>query len=322
MLYLLPLLCVLTTLVFATLAVLQLNRETVSKGEISLRLQMLKPKVQLSRNKAMALAFQERVLFPVAQKVFNLIQTFLPINSESWLLNKLIHAGFRRPHHLKVFIGIQCLLSGSLFATFLTYSAIFGKVHILIGVVAAVFFALLGFVLPMFWLIQQAKKRQLSIRRSLPDFLDLLVVCVEAGMGLDMAINKISQLKTRKETKTLNDELNHYIKDIGLGKPRKEALMEISNRTGVDDINSLVTALANSFEMGTSITKILRVHSDTLRAKRLETAKEHATKIPVKMVMPIYIFLFPAIFLTIFGPVAMILFKAVMQMFQDTAGKL
>jgi tight adherence protein C len=322
MLYLLPLLCVLTTLVLATMAVMQLNRETVSKGEVAVRLQLLKPNGHLSRNKAMKLAFQERILFPFAQKVFNLLQAFVPINSESWLRTKLVHAGFQRPHHIKVFIGIQCLLSASLFVCFLFYGAVFGKAHFIIGIMASVFFAMLGFGLPMLWLIQQAKNRQRAIRRSLPDFLDLLVVCVEAGLGLDMAISKITKLKTRKETKTLNDELKHYISDIGLGKPRGEALIEISNRTGVDDINSLVTALANSFEMGTSITKILRVHSETLRGKRLEAAKEHATKIPVKMVMPIYIFLFPAIFLTIFGPVAMILLRTVAEMFRQTAGKL
>ena len=101
------------------------------------------------------------------------------------------------------------------------------------------------------------------------------------------------------------------MKDVGLGKPRKEALLDLAKRTGVDDLNAVIAAIVQSYDMGTGIATTLRVQSDSLRVKRLMKAEEKANQIPVKMVIPIYVFLFPSIFVAIMGPIAVILIEAV-----------
>jgi tight adherence protein C len=272
----------------------------------------------VSRHKVMQQSFSERAIIPLAQQVYENIQKYVPTSSQSWMRSKLVHAGYQKPHYLRTFIGIQCLLSVTMFMAFLTYSLLVTDLNLALILTISCFFGGLGFMFPLLWLIQQAGKRKLQIERSLPDFLDLLVICVEAGMALDVAFNKISELKIKKQMKELQYELSLYLKDVGLGKPRKDALLDLTTRTGVEDLNTLVTALAQSYEMGTSVSQVLRVHSESLRLKRLERAKEKANKIPVKMILPIYIFLFPAIFLAIFGPIGMVLIRTVMSLLSET----
>jgi tight adherence protein C len=269
----------------------------------------------LSRNKQLNTSFTHRVVFPFAQNTFDVIQAFIPLTSKSWVKTKLIQAGFSKAYYPKVFLGIQFLLSLGVFSVLLVFTTLFGKVPGATGSIIAVFFGLAGYGLPMLWLLQQAQKRQESIQKSLADFLDLLVICVEAGLGLDTAINKITQLKSAKTSVYLRDELIRYSKDVSFGKPRKQALLDIAHRTGVDDLNTLINALVQAYEMGTGVSQTLRVQSDSMRIKRLQKAEEKANKIPVKMVLPIYIFLFPSIFLTIFGPIGMVLVKTVLSIF-------
>jgi tight adherence protein C len=150
--------------------------------------------------------------------------------------------------------------------------------------------------------------RQALIQKSLPDFLELLVICVEAGLSMDSAILKIIQHQTpTPNTLPWREELMRYLGDIEFGMNRKQAMLQLGERTGVEDVKTFVNALIMAYEMGASVAQTLRVQCDTLRNKRLQRAEEKAQKIPVKMVPPIYIFLFPAIFVSIFGPLAMIL---------------
>lgn len=269
------------------------------------------------RKKQMEGSFEARVLFPFAQMVFDKIQAFIPLSSKSWVKTKLIQAGYQKPHYQKVFLGIQFLCTVVLFGVLFSFIAVFGKVNGMLGFMIAGFFGLAGYGLPMLWLMQQAQKRQDSIQKSLADFLDLLVICVEAGLGLDVAINKITNMKSVKTSVYLREELNRYTRDVGFGKARKDALLDMADRTGVDDFYTIVNAIVQSYEMGSSVAHSLRVQSDSLRVKRLAKAEEKANKIPVKMVIPIYVFLFPAIFVCIFGPIGMIMVEAVMQIFSN-----
>jgi tight adherence protein C len=272
---------------------------------------------RILRQKQLEGSFYERVVFPLAQKIFDKTQAFIPLSSKSWVRMKLIQAGYLKPHYQKVFLGVQLLTSCCLFGLLLSFVTLFGKVPPMVGFIISGIFGVAGYVLPMLWLMQQAKKRQDSIQKSLPDFLDLLVICVEAGLGLDIAINKISQLKSVRTSTYLREELVRYTKDIAFGKPRKESLLDMAGRTGVEDLNVIINALVQAYEMGTGVAHTLRVQSDSMRVKRLQKAEEKANKIPVKMVLPIYIFLFPAIFLTIFGPIGMILVKTVVKIFSQ-----
>jgi tight adherence protein C len=253
--------------------------------------------------------FTERVLFPLAQKVFDKTQQIIPLSSKSWVKTKLIQAGLTNPQYPKIFLGIQLLLAGALLTGCFFFTQILGRLPGFGGMVLTGIGALLGYVFPMLWLIKQSEKRQQSIQKSLPDFLDLLVICVEAGLALDTSIHRICTLKSVKTSEFLRQELQRYGKDLNLGKSRKDALLDLGSRTGLEDFNTVVGALVQSYEMGTSVAYTLRVQSDTLRVKRLQSAEERANKIPVKMVLPIYIFLFPTIFLSIFGPMGMILVK-------------
>ena len=268
-------------------------------------------KVQLIRKKQLENSFVDRALLPFAKTIFEKTQEFIPLTSKSWVKSKLIQAGYQKPQYQQYFLGIQILCTALLFGLLFTITMLFGKFGGAISVTVSVVFGLIGYGLPMIWLQQEAGKRQTSIQKSLADFLDLLVICVESGLGLDHAINKSTTLKSVKTSHYLREELLIYMKDVGLGKPRKEALLDLAKRTGVDDLNAVIAAIVQSYDMGTGIATTLRVQSDSLRVKRLMKAEEKANQIPVKMVIPIYVFLFPSIFVAIMGPIAVILIEAV-----------
>ncbi|MEB3246100.1 MAG: type II secretion system F family protein [Vampirovibrionales bacterium] len=274
-------------------------------------------RLEMLRSRALEKNFNERVLFPMAQKLYAKIQFIIPIGGQSWVSTQLQHAGLQKKHYPQVFLGVQVILGLGLGLLMLSFGALFGKVGPLTGLIFAGWFAAAGFGLPMLWLYQQASKRKESIQCALPDFLDLLVICVEAGLGLDIAIHKIGHMKSVKLSEALRSELRRFNQDMSLGKARKQALQDLADRTGVDDLNSVITSLINAYEMGTGVTQALRIQSDTMRQRRLARAEEQANKIPVKMAMPIYIFLFPAIFVAIFGPMGMVLVKTVISISQS-----
>jgi tight adherence protein C len=266
--------------------------------------------VKATRQKTLQKPLTERMLFPLAQKTADLLQGFLPMGARSWTQTKLQQAGYNQPRHAKLFLGFQLLFATTLFGFFMLFTLTMGKVSGVLGVVVSLIFGMVGYGLPLMWLIQQVQNRQKAIQRGVSDFLDLLVICVEAGLGLDVAMAKIAELPVASTSGHLKAELHRYGRDISLGKPRRESLQGLATRTGVDDLNTMVNALIQAYEMGTGVTQTLRVQSDMLRAKRLLRAEEQANKIPVKMVIPIYIFLFPAIFVAMFGPLGMTLVKA------------
>lgn len=247
-------------------------------------------------------SFTQRIVIPFAQNLSDKIQTVIPLSGKSWIRQKLVQAGYGKPQHLKTFIGVHCLSTFMLPGMMLGLLLLLQSTSLGTATMVVVLFGAMGFAMPIVWLIQQATKRQDSIRKALPDFLDLLVICVDAGLGLDIAIAKISRIESIQTSEYLREELIRYTKDINFGKPRKDALMALANRTGVDDLTTIVTALVQSYEMGTGVTQTLKVQSEALRQKRLHRAEAQANKISVKMVLPIYLFFFPGIFIVILGP--------------------
>lgn len=295
-----------------------LNRENKEVAERVSKLggsQQTEDARKILRKKDLEKSFNERVLFPMAARLFEQTQQFIPLGSKSFVKSKLIQAGFLKPHYPKVFLGIQLISCVTIFGFLFAVTTLIGRVDWGIGIAVALIFGMAGYALPLVWLMQQAGKRQDSIQKSLPDFLDVLVICVEAGLGLDMAISKIANMNTAKTSVYLREELLRYNKDVAFGRPRKEAMLDMAKRTGVEDLNTIINALVQAYEMGSSVGHTLRVQADTLRVKRLQKAEEKANKIPVKMVLPIYIFLFPAIFVTIFGPIGMVLIDTLMTLF-------
>ncbi len=167
---------------------------------------------------------------------------------------------------------------------------------------------ILGYVAPKFFLKMKARKRQHRLKLSLPDALDLLVVCVEAGMGLNQAIVRVSE-ELRHTHPEIADEFRLVNLEIRAGKTRHEALRSLGERTGVDDIISLTAMIVQTDRFGTSIARSLRVHSDSLRVERRQRAEEAAAKTTIKLIFPLVFCIFPALFVIILGPAALHLYK-------------
>ncbi|EPR44143.1 Type II secretion system F domain-containing protein [Desulfovibrio sp. X2] len=162
----------------------------------------------------------------------------------------------------------------------------------------------LGYYLPELWLRSRTNNRKRTLLNELPDALDLLVVCVEAGMGLDQAIERVSH-EVSVSAPEICRELQHLTLELRAGKKRHDALRNLSMRVGLDDVDSLVTLLIQADSFGTSVATTLRVYSETLRNKRFQRAEETAAKLPVKLLFPLVLFILPALFVVIIGPAAL-----------------
>src|SRR4029079_7625390 len=157
---------------------------------------------------------------------------------------------------------------------------------------------LLGFYMPFYLIGSRAKARQHAIIKSLPDAFDLITTCVEAGLGLDAALARVAE----KVERPFADELSRALRDIALGKSRRDALKELGDRTGVPDLISFTNAVIQAEAMGSSVGQVLRVQADQLRVKRRQRAEQAAYKAPVKMLFPLVMFIFPTLFIVILGP--------------------
>ena len=177
-----------------------------------------------------------------------------------------------------------------------------------IAVGLAVFIALLGFYLPDLWLIVKSDIRKEKLFEGLPDALDLLVVCVEAGMGLDGAIHRVAE-ETKLTNQTLSDELKLLNLELRAGKSRQDALRNLAMRTNINAMNSLVTLLIQTDKFGTSVAKALQVFADSFRTERYQKAEELAAKMPVKLIFPLVLFIFPSLFVVILGPAAIRIYQ-------------
>ena len=163
------------------------------------------------------------------------------------------------------------------------------------------FAGVLGYILPGLWLGYRVRSRQQRLTLALPDALDLLVICVEAGLGLDQAMLYVSQ-ELRIAHRDLCDEFDLANAEVRVGKTRSEALRSLASRTDVEDLKVLVATLVQTERFGTSVAQALRMHSDELRTKRRQRAEALAARTTVKMVIPLVFFIFPALFVVILGP--------------------
>jgi tight adherence protein C len=208
----------------------------------------------------------------------------------------MVRAGYRKGDALWAMRGVKVLMPIALMALFFFTGLYKWNPFLVFGTAL-----LLGYLLPDFWLTWRIRSRQHLLRLALPDGLDLLVICVEAGLGLDQALMRVSQ-ELRVAHPELSDEFQLVNLEMRVGKTRLEALRELSQRTGLDDIKALVAMLIQTDRFGTSVAQALRVHSDELRMKRRQRAEEMAAKTTVKMVPVLVFFIFPALMVVILGP--------------------
>jgi tight adherence protein C len=167
----------------------------------------------------------------------------------------------------------------------------------------------LGYLLPDFWLGNRISARQARIRRALPDVLDLLVICIEAGLSLDQSVARTAEELSLAQP-AICDELGIVVLEQRAGCPRADAWRHFAERTNVDCVRNLVSVLVQSEKFGTSIAKTLRVHSDTLRTQRRQKVEEQAAKTTVKLVFPLVLFIFPSLFLVTLGPAAITIMES------------
>jgi tight adherence protein C len=213
------------------------------------------------------------------------------------LRKRLITAGYRGSEALIVFFGIRIACALGAFALFVT--PLLTRPSLFKALAACC----LAYLLPSILLARMAKRRQHRIRLGLPDVLDLLVVSVEAGLGLDQAIQRVGD-ELAAAHGDLSDELRLINLELRAGKARSEALHNLADRTGVDDVESLVAMLVQTDKFGTSVAQSLRVHSETVRTKRRQRAEEASAKLGAKMVFPLVFCIFPAILVVTIGPAA------------------
>ncbi len=220
-----------------------------------------------------------------------------PASEIGKLRRRLVAAGYRGSEALPVFIGIR--LGCAILAFVVAMLPIWGPTNVGLALGAAG----LGYVLPAMALARMERRRQHRIRLSLADALDLLVVSVEAGLGLDQALLRVGD-ELAFAHPDLSDELRLVNLELRAGKARPDALHNLAERTGVDDLSSLVAMLIQTDKFGTSVAQSLRVHADTLRTKRRQRAEEKAAKTGVKMVFPLVFCIFPGIWIVTIGPAA------------------
>ena len=203
---------------------------------------------------------------------------------------------------LRIFLGLALALAGLLLAFLM--SASMQDVLLLGGVGGAV-----GYMLPYLTVFRKAKARVLAMREALPDTLDLIVICVEAGMGVDAALNRVGNEQNNQKL-AIGEELLLATQEMQAGARRKEALMRMAERCGVEEIRGLVTFLTQTEDLGGSIARSLRIYADTMRDKRSQSAEESARKAVIKLIFPLVFFILPAIFIVLLGPAGLQIMKA------------
>ena len=246
-----------------------------------------------------------RVLGPLGLAIAGKLRTILPVTLIQSIDYRLVQAG--QPVTTSGFLFAVVLVEAALMAFAATIIAAAGlQPKIALVVVGLV---ILGLFLPRIWLENRVRHRQKEILRSLPDAFDLITVCVEAGLGLDAALAKVAE----KVEGPFAEELYLALREVSLGKLRRDALKEMGARTGVPDLIAFINAVVQAETMGTSIANVLRVQAEQMRTLRRQRAEQQAYKAPVKMVFPLVLCIFPTLFLVILGPAGITIF--------DTLGK-
>jgi tight adherence protein C len=223
----------------------------------------------------------------------------------------LLQAGIRRPNALSLFIGIRVAVAGTVFVF-----GFFAATVIEPALFPAVFaFAVAGYLLPGLLLGRLAKARRADIRRNLPDAIDLLLLCVEAGLGLNAALLRVAEERSSGSTAdAVGDEMLVLAKELQVGMTRREALRNFADRTGLDEVRALAAQLIQSERLGSSIGGALRAQSESIRTQRRLEAEEQANKTQIKLLFPLILFIFPSVMIVILMPAVLRMVTALVEL--------
>ena len=225
-----------------------------------------------------------------------------PEGAPSKYRQRLLWAGYHEPRAVLLFIGAKAGLAVLAGLGYFLYTTVALRVVPAPRLLAiSLIFAVVGFFLPDFWLHNRIKARKREIVNALPDVLDMLMVCVEAGMGFDAAVARVAEQPENRRS-PLHQEMLRMHLEVRAGRPRTEALRAFGERTGADEIKAMVTAFVQTEKLGTPLGKTLRVHADSARVQRRHRAEERAHLAPLKMLFPTVFFLMPSFFLVTMAP--------------------
>ena len=249
----------------------------------------------------------ERIIYPIARKLGELALRFTPQNAIQQTTKKLERAGSPGGMDATVFwaLRIAGLSLGALLffvATISPEGSFLKGRGLLIGIPAAA----MGFFLPELWLQGRISKRQNDVRKALPDALDLLTICVEAGLGFDAAMSKVYE----KWDNVVAISFGRVIREIHLGKLRRDALKDMAERLSVSEMTSFIAAVIQSEQLGVSLARVLRIQADQMRIKRRQIAEEAAAKAPIKMLIPMALLIFPSICIVLMTPAVLMLMQS------------
>jgi tight adherence protein C len=247
--------------------------------------------------------FTERFLRPAMEQIGKRLSRTTPQKARQDLLNKLDLAG--RPGNLtpEDFAAVRLIAAAVVAAIGLLLGLLLGNaLYVAIAIAGG---AILGFFLPVLWLNQKVDARRKEIQKGLPDALDLLVICVDAGLGFDAALTRV----TEKFKNALSEEFAKVLREVSLGRPRLEALDEMGRSSGVEDLHNFIQAVIQSEQFGTGVGKILRIQADDMRRKRRQRAQEKAAQATLKMMLPMVGCIFPTLWIVLLGPAALILMR-------------
>jgi len=240
--------------------------------------------------------FHERVLVPAAKSILATLGKYGPKQSAERLRLNLQMAGNPGGITPLMFVGLRVVLAlvlGVIISVLTSRTMELPQALLY----SAVGFAL-GYMLPVMWLGRRIAARKKAITKALPDALDLLCISVEAGLAFDLALQRVAD----KWDDELSREFRRVLKDMQLGRSRREALKDLADRTGVDDVQTFTAAVIQADQLGVSMSKILRIQSDQMRVRRRQRAEELAQQAPIKMLFPMVFLIFPALFVVILGP--------------------
>ncbi|MBN1934229.1 MAG: type II secretion system F family protein [Anaerolineae bacterium] len=247
-------------------------------------------------------SFADRIIYPALDKVAEFATRFTPAKTLAAIERKLDLAD--NPNHLTptrffaIRVGALVVLGGLIFVLMTVAKMPFARRILFTGVVAA-----LGYFLPSLWLGSKIRTRQKNIVKQLPDALDLLMICVEAGLGFDQATSKLVENAEGE----LPSGFNRYLQEVRLGKTSREAMLAMASRMDVPDVTQFVAAVVQAQQLGVSMAKILRVQSEQMRVLRRQRAEEKAHQAPIKMIFPMVFLTFPTIFIMLLGPAVLLM---------------
>ena len=247
--------------------------------------------------------FSERFLRPAIERLGSLMSRSTPAKARQDLDNRLELAG--RPGNLTPadFGAIRIVAAAILAAIGLLLGLLMGStIYTVVGLAVG---AIVGYYAPVMWLKQKVDARRAAIQKGLPDAMDLLVIAVDAGLGFDAALARV----TDKYKNALSDMFAKVLREVSLGRPRLEAMDEMGRSSGVDDLHNFIQAIIQSEQFGTGIGKILRIQADEMRRRRRQRAQEKAAQATLKMMLPMVGCIFPVLWIVLLGPAALILMK-------------